>query len=85
MSEGLPTLAGFYWWRPNPKAEWRMVQLVDYSIDQNDPSHLMSYDVEMNSWSGRSLKSWSGHFAIGEWKYVQKPPATQPTEPKEGM
>jgi hypothetical protein len=69
----LPAAEGFYWWRETPEKAWRMVQVVDFAASVEDKSHLMTYDVQNHSWSGRSLKGWADHFPIGEWIHVPLP------------
>jgi hypothetical protein len=67
----LPEAAGFYWWRENKESAWRMVQVVDFGVD--DKSQLMTYDVQNHAWSGRSLNAWRAFFPIGEWAQVNEP------------
>jgi hypothetical protein len=71
----LPSEEGFYWWRENPERTWRMVQVVDFASSVEDKAHLMTYDVQNHSWSGRSLKGWAEYFPIGEWLHVRLPNA----------
>lgn len=66
----LPTGGGFYWWRARPEDDWRMVQIVDCGN-----GYLNAYDVQRQSFGGRSLKYWPQHFAVGEWLKVEPPAA----------
>jgi hypothetical protein len=70
-TQQLPTEAGFYWWRENKESAWRMVQAVDFGVE--DKSQLMTYDVQNHAWSGRSLNAWKAFFPIGEWCHVTEP------------
>ncbi len=67
----LPDIAGFFWWRKSAADAWRMVQVINFG-DDGDP-HLMTYDVQHNSWSGRTLINWAEFFPVGEWQQVTPP------------
>lgn len=77
----LPSEEGFFWWRENPSKAWRMVQVVDFASGVEDKAHLMTYDVQNHSWSGRSLRGWADHFPIGEWFHVPLPNAKDQPQP----
>jgi hypothetical protein len=73
-SSALPDMAGFYWWRKYPNQEWRMVRIVDFAEGYpSEPPHLAAYDVEYQSWGGRTLRMWAIHDPIGQWMPCRKP------------
>lgn len=73
-SKKLPTEIGFYWWRQDAAFDWRMIEAKNFGDD--GIAHLSFTDVELQSFGGRSYKSWEEYFVIGEWMQIVRPPHT---------
>lgn len=67
-TDKLPTEKGFYWWRASKGDSWRLIQIVDLGNGM-----LVSYDIELKSFSGLMLDHWIGHNPIGYWIKLKKP------------
>lgn len=76
---GLPTEAGFYWWRSSAGDPWRMVHVLNFAEGIREKPHLVTYDVQCQSWMGRDLNAWASHFKVGEWVRVLPPSNRQST------